>query len=215
MSSDNQVDVQNLIKEFNQWEKLWIELWREKNASQDELEASKKEVLELKKKEKVHQQEIKDMRNKFRNIQKALHHSCDREDEYEVLQKRAELMKGEMSTLREKHNGEISELHKKMEEVTQVHKVQIESMKGTMLMEADEQRQTHEEEMQKKQVEYEQLQEKFKTFEREKQSELFSLRMEYESKFTKLQKQAAKIPQSNAMSTINQDIFRKVIADRD
>eukprot|EP00914_Ancora_sagittata_P009809 GHVO01018632.1.p1 GENE.GHVO01018632.1~~GHVO01018632.1.p1 ORF type:complete len:102 (-),score=5.38 GHVO01018632.1:126-431(-) len=71
------------------------DVWREKSTLAEQLEASRAEVSELKKKEKIHQQgklniividkrksivspaEMKDMRNMISSIQNTLYQSCD------------------------------------------------------------------------------------------------------------------------------------------
>ncbi|XP_071485555.1 coiled-coil domain-containing protein 152-like [Diadema antillarum] len=155
-------------------------------------------------------EELKQAREMVSKLQCMLKMSCDLEDENQQLKEKVTNMADELAAVREEHTLTLSEAQAQLQELRQAHKEEIEKIKATATSQRESEVGLLKQSLQHKLSEISRLQGELADLEREKHTELARLRLEYDTKLLKLQRENSRVQQHNTRVTNKgNDIFRQ------
>ncbi|KAK2189952.1 hypothetical protein NP493_92g01006 [Ridgeia piscesae] len=205
-----QVDLDEFLQEFNSWQKHLRETSQENVRLLEKHTSQQKHIACCEANEINLKQELNKAREMVNKIQDTLHKRCDLEDENCKLQESVTSMKEDIAALTKNYEYKLLELETKIEDLKSAHVNNMEQLENSLQAQAELEKDSLNAVIDKHKQEIVEMQRQAVEQEKERQAELVKLRLEYDGKLLKLQKQRDRSQQHTAqMSGSNQDIFRK------
>lgn len=206
--TNKQVDLDNLIQEFLQWQTALRDAAHENNCFKMEIRSLTRKLETSQEAERIALEDAGKLKGIIDSLQGVLSKRCDQEEENESLKSQISKMEEKCSSLEKEHKLQISESLKNLEISEQAHRQEILKFKEETLEQSRREITELQKSLQEKADEVRQLQKKLVDTNHANHTEIVKIRLEYDAKLLKLQRSNAKA-QGGQTSNANSDIFRK------
>eukprot|EP00117_Sycon_ciliatum_P014923 scpid90201/ scgid14987/ Coiled-coil domain-containing protein 152 len=202
------VDVEKIAESYDLWQK-------EYHAMVEDHEKLRSTVATLSKQHQLSRQalhaaneEKEELQNLIQKWQGFVSKLCNLEEENGKLKQQLEDERASSAIITEAHRGQRDDLLKELSDIRATHSTEMERLQQMAQQQGRRDKALLEKQIEEKSGEIRQLQKRLTNMEREKHNELVKLRLEYDGKLLRLQKQLAK-GQPSSTASVNNDIFRK------
>lgn len=200
-------DLDKLLKEFDYWEKGTVELHRENRSLTLNLKSLQKRCDIYMQSEKCLTEDNFQLNQIIKNLQDILHKRCNLENENTELKEQLEMLHKETEQLEQQHRQQMRNALDELQAIKEAHKNEIKSVQNSTTLQLRKEIESLDKTIQDKSSDIRQLQKQLSDVERDKHTEIIKLRLEYDAKLLKLQKQNTKTQAQS--SSVNSDIYRR------
>nr|XP_054764820.1 coiled-coil domain-containing protein 152-like [Lytechinus pictus] len=209
-SSARGIDLDKVVEEFNSWQRLHERLVQEKEGLQNEVSLLQREYEASKERHTQTIKDIKQTQEMVTKLQNMLKLKCNLEDENQELKDKVTNVIDELAITREEHKLAMSQSDEKMDELHKTHRQEIEDLLETTTAEREKEVGILKESLHAKMNEIGKLHKQLAELEREKHTEVTRVRLEYDAKLLKLQKEITRAQQqSSKTANRGSDIYRQ------
>ncbi|CAH1775722.1 unnamed protein product [Owenia fusiformis] len=201
------VDLDEVLKEFEKWHTFLSRLTHENEVKTDTVKSLTNDVDRHKLNERRLTFELSNQRKSIESLHGILKKRCDYEDETRLMKEKIELLRQEHAREERLHREELASLKDKLDDAIVAGKAELDEEVTKAIQNGKKEMDQLQAALHNKDVEIEHLQMQKHEIEKDKQTELMKLRLEYDSKLLKIQKQ--NVSKSAPSASANQDIFRK------
>ncbi|XP_054764820.2 coiled-coil domain-containing protein 152-like [Lytechinus pictus] len=209
-SSARGIDLDKVVEEFNSWQRLHERLVQEKEGLQNEVSLLQREYEASKERHTQTMEDFKQTQEMVTKLQNMLKLKCNLEDENQELKDKVTNVIDELAITREEHKLAMSQSDEKMDELYKTHRQEIEDLLETTTAEREKEVGILKESLHAKMNEVSKLHKQLAELEREKHTEVTRVRLEYDAKLLKLQKEITRAQQqSSKTANRGSDIYRQ------
>lgn len=204
-----EVDLDNIIDEFNIWQKFASSTQYENAQLQTQVESLQKLMIEAHEREKSLMDDVEQLKQLVDQLQDTLAKRCDLEDANRKLKGQLEVMQSQVEQKDREFAAKMMEKDKQLKEMGKAHNAAMVNKENELKAKGAASCIALQHTIDEKNHQIQYLQRQMAEMDQENQAELTKIRMEYDSKLLKLQKQSSRQQQAGGSATANQDIFRK------
>ncbi|XP_064649684.1 coiled-coil domain-containing protein 152-like [Lineus longissimus] len=152
--------------------------------------------------------ESRKLQEQIDRLHSVLKTRCDVQNENRTLKLELESMIEASAKLTHESAIQFEQLQEQVDQTRKQHKQEIEDLEEVQSAQAAADKATYEQNLEDNKKEIQNLEQRMADMEKEKHSEVVKLRLEYDARLLRLQKQTSRV-QQNAAASSNQEIFRK------
>ncbi|XP_065882398.1 coiled-coil domain-containing protein 152-like isoform X2 [Dysidea avara] len=202
-------DLNKLKEKFCAWQQSTLDITQENNQLKSQVKALQKQCNLLVQNKGVLLDENKQVHECVEKLQNALKKRCDLEENHR-LQEQISAMKEVSIQLENERKKQMEAAMENLEAVQNSHQKEITQIQDISNQQAKKEVSAMQKLIQVSNAEVRQLQKQLADMERGSHTEIVKLRLEYDAKLLKLQKQTSRTQCSNTVSSsVNNEIFRK------
>ncbi|XP_019864433.1 PREDICTED: cingulin-like [Amphimedon queenslandica] len=211
MAADRDCDLSSLVEDFEQWQKITFELFNENKELKSEVSSLKKQFSLHEEAERTLKDNNSELLSTVKKLQDSLMQRCEMISENSKLKERMERLQRETSELEAQHKDQMREAMDNLEAIKEAHKKDVVHIQAVTSKEMRKEIDLLQRNLQEKSEDISALQKQVGDAERDKHTEIVKLRLEYDAKLLKIQKQTAKSQTQTSSSTTltNNSIFRQ------
>ncbi|KAL5471382.1 hypothetical protein EMCRGX_G029495 [Ephydatia muelleri] len=200
------VNLDKIISDFNVWEEAAAAVLQENNRLSLQVKHLQRQCTLYQEAEKCYINDITLLRCSTERLQNALAKRCDFENENAALRDQIVALHKSTVLLEMEHKKQIAESLDTLKAAHEAHKTELLRAQELVQRQSKQEIEVLQRQIQEKNAELRQIQKQLSDVERDRHTEVVKLRLEYDAKLLKLQKQRA---QSDQPSSTNHEVYRK------
>nr|XP_034379283.1 coiled-coil domain-containing protein 152 isoform X1 [Arvicanthis niloticus] len=201
------VNLDKLIDDFSQIEKKMIETTGKNSLLDIQLEKTNSLLKIMQTKEASMKEECITLHTMIKGLQQTVQYQHTLKGENEQLKRNIDFMKEKLKSHEQEYKNNIAKLVSEMKIKEEEHKTEMSKLYQDMQKKVELNEENHKELMAKKEMEISELNAKLRTQEKEKQSEILRLHLEFDTKLARAQTKSKSYPDANHI--LPQSIYRR------
>jgi polyhydroxyalkanoate synthesis regulator phasin len=203
-----QSDLDQLRSDFLAWQQATSCVSSQNVGLKSQLATVERQLLASQTAERAANETASQLREQVQKLQHILLKQCDMEEENRQLKEQIASLKVEAAELEKQHRQQMTEALESLEVAQASHHEEITALKDEAAQEMKREVGQLEKTVAEQKAEIRQLRKELNDYEKDHHTQLVKIRLEYDAKLLKMQKQTAK-PVPNQQSSVGHEIFRK------
>ena len=203
-----QIDLDQLRHDFLAWQQATSRVSSQNVGLKSQLAIVERQMLASQTAERAANETASQLREQVQKLQHILLRQCDMEEENRQLKDQIASLKQSAAELEQQHRQQMSEALESLEVAQASHLEEITVLRDESAQELKREVGHLEKTVAEQKAEVRQLRKEHDDCEKDHHTQLVKMRLEYDAKLLKMQKQTAK-PAPNQQSPVGHEIFRK------